>query len=94
MGTVSPAVQTSLWAPISLSAESQACSLLEARAALPSAGKAKLPSPCLGVAIKGIIPVLSDSQSASALFPVCQAIKLPKGIFGAVIHEEFYSPAL
>lgn len=56
--------------------------------------QAKLPSPCLGVAIKGIIPVLSDSESASALFPVCQAVKLPKGVFGAVIHEEFYSPAL
>lgn len=23
-----------------------------------------------------------------------QAIKLPRGIFGAVINEEFYSPAL
>lgn len=46
------------------------------------------------MAITGITRVISGSESASALFPVCQAIKLPKGIFGAVVHEEFYSPAL
>lgn len=33
-------------------------------------------------------------KSHLLFFCTCQAIKLPKGIFGAIINEEFYSPAL